>query len=194
MNFLAHLYLSGTNDEIKLGNFIADSVKGRNYSGYPENVQKGISLHRFIDDYTDHCHLLNKTRSDIQKLFPKYYGLILDIYFDHFLARDWEKYSGTNLRAYVRHFYLTLILNYRWLPARARRSLPFLITQNWLESYKNVKGIGLIFDRMHRYRGLPWNSEPVIKYLNANYSEIEQTFFIFFESLMKAVEQKKKML
>lgn len=194
MNFLAHVYLSGSNDHIKIGNFIADAVKGSHFSNLPADIQKGIILHRFIDDFTDHSQLLDEARSKMQKEFPKFYSSILDICFDHFLARNWNSYSATNLRAFARNIYLQLILNYRWLPPRVRRSLPFLITQNWLESYKEVSGIGLIFDRMHRYRGLPWDSQPIIKYLNANYSGMEQTFFVFFESLMHAVEERKKTL
>ncbi len=194
MNFLAHVYLSGNNDHIKIGNFIADAVKGSHFSNLPADIQKGIILHRFIDNYTDHSPLLNESRSNWQKEFPKFYSSILDICFDHFLAKNWSSYSQSNLRAYTRNIYLQLILNYRWLPQRVRRSLPFLITQNWLESYKEVKGIGLIFDRMNKYRGLPWDSEPIIKYLNSNYNRMEQTFFVFFESLMQAVEEKKIIL
>lgn len=183
MNFLAHLYLSGSNDQIKLGNFIADSVKGRNYNHYPQDIQKGISLHRFIDNYTDHSSLLSEIKTEMQKPFPKYYGPVLDIFFDHFLAKNWQDYSHIHLRAYARHFYMILIFNYRWLPARARRSLPFLISQNWLESYREINGTAMIFERMHKYRGLPWGAQPIISYLNEHYNETEKTFQRFFDEL-----------
>ena len=190
MNYLAHIYLSGDNNSVKVGNFMADSVKGSNLSKYPAEIQKGITLHRFIDDFTDHSPLLIDVKHSMQQHFPKYYSLILDVYFDHYLARNWNDYSGTNLKAFVRNMYLQLVLHYRWLPPRARRSLPFLITQNWLESYKEISGIGMIFERMHRYRGLPWDSAPIINYLEQNYCEIEISFRKFFINIeSKAVEK-----
>lgn len=194
MNFLAHLYLSGNNDEVKIGNFIADSVKGRDLSRYPADIRLGILLHRHIDDFTDHTPLLHAFRTVMQKEFPKYYGLLLDICFDHFLAANWNRFSNVPLHAYVRHVYVLLILNYRWLPPRARRSLPFLITQNWLESYQELQGIAKIFDRMNRYRGLPWPSKPVIAFMQKHYVEMNELFQVFFDDLIVSTHQKKQQL
>ena len=188
MNYLAHLYLSGDDPDLRIGNFIADSVKGRNLSAFPPKVQRGIVLHRFIDEYTDHSPLLAGMRLEMRMFFPKYYGMILDVYLDHFLAKKWNQYSEISLRAYVRHFYLSLVLNYFILPQRIRKSLPYLISQNWLESYKEFKGLGLIFDRMNKFRGLPYNSVPVIDYLKENYEQLNEAFDLFFADLQIAVK------
>ena len=86
MNFLAHIYLSGDDDELKIGNFIADSVKGKKFSQFPDQVQKGITLHRKIDSYTDSHPIV---RESVLRLFPKYghySSVIVDILYDHFFS------------------------------------------------------------------------------------------------------------
>jgi len=104
MNFLAHIYLSGDNEQVKIGNFMADSIKGKKYLKYPGDLQKGIILHRAIDYYTD-THPVFKQST--QKLFPEYghySGIIVDIFYDHFLASNWKKYSEVPLKEYTLNF------------------------------------------------------------------------------------------
>jgi len=190
MNYLAHLYLSGNNDDLRLGNFIADAIKGSNLEYMRPNIKKGIILHRYIDSYTDNNDIVNQAKLLIKSNFPKYSGIIVDICFDHFLAKNWINYSDIKLRAFVRNFYILMVLNYTILPKRVKRSLPFLISQNWLESYKDLNGIGKIYDRMNIYRGLPWNSKVIIPAINNNYIELENLFNIFFPDLIKVSNKK----
>ena len=97
MNYLAHIYLSGENDMLKIGNFIADSVKGKKYLDYPVSIQQGITLHRNIDEFTDSHPIVHQS---VHRLFDKYshYStVIVDILYDHFLAANWQDFHETKL-------------------------------------------------------------------------------------------------
>ena len=141
MNFLAHLHLSGTNDYIKIGNFIGDSVKGKSYQKFAPDIQKGILLHRKIDYFTDK-HIITK---DLSKFFApkyrKYSGIVVDIIYDYYLANNWNKYSNISLEQFISDTHNLLMLNFRILPLKIKKFLPFLIGKKRLLSYRNISGI-----------------------------------------------------
>ena len=93
MNFLAHLYLSGDDKEIMLGNLIADSVKGNAILDFNEGVQEGIRLHRRIDHFTDEHPIVQRSKERLRPKYHKFAGVVTDMFYDHFLARDWDHYS-----------------------------------------------------------------------------------------------------
>ncbi|GAA0733554.1 acyl carrier protein phosphodiesterase [Aquimarina litoralis] len=183
MNFLAHIYLSGDDDELKIGNFIADSVKGKKFSQFPNQVQKGITLHRKIDSYTDSHPIV---RESVLRLFPKYghySSVIVDILYDHFLAAYWNEFSNTPLEIYVADFYKLLETNYEILPKRVQDFLPYMFRDNWLLSYATIPGIGRILYQMnHRTKNRSKMNFAVIE-LEKYYSDFEKEFRTFFEEL-----------
>ncbi|WP_299610504.1 acyl carrier protein phosphodiesterase [uncultured Aquimarina sp.] len=183
MNFLAHIYLSGDDDELKIGNFIADSVKGKKFSQFPNQVQKGITLHRKIDSYTDSHPIVRKS---VLRLFPKYghySSVIVDILYDHFLAAYWNEFSITPLEIYVADFYKLLETNYEILPKRVQDFLPYMFRDNWLLSYATIPGIGRILYQMnHRTKNRSKMNFAVIE-LEKYYSDFEKEFRTFFEEL-----------
>ncbi|MGY3795688.1 acyl carrier protein phosphodiesterase [Aquimarina sp. 433] len=183
MNFLAHIYLSGDDDELKIGNFIADSVKGKKFSQFPNQVQKGITLHRKIDSYTDSHPIVRKS---VLRLFPKYghySSVIVDILYDHFLAAYWNEFSSTPLEIYVADFYKLLETNYEILPKRVQDFLPYMFRDNWLLSYASIPGIGRILYQMnHRTKNRSKMNFAVIE-LEKYYSDFEKEFRTFFEEL-----------
>ena len=129
MNYLAHIFLSGSNRKVQLGNFVGDAVKGSSYKNYPPDIAKGIQLHRAIDDYTDHHPAVCEVVHRLQPEFGRYSGVLLDIYFDYLLASRFESFSGVSLRRYTRTFYLSLLINYRYLPVRFKRFIwHFILT------------------------------------------------------------------
>ena len=89
MNFLAHIYLSGDNDLIKIGNFMADGIRGKHYEYLPAEVQKGIVLHRAIDTYTDSHPIFRQSTKRLHHRYHHYAGVIVDVFYDHFLAKNW---------------------------------------------------------------------------------------------------------
>src|SRR5688572_23493915 len=100
MNFLAHLYLSGDFDELMIGNFMADFVKGKPSPSIHPQIVKGIELHRQIDTYTDTHPIVKASKVRLQPTYRKYAGVIVDMYYDHFLAIHWQKYSSVSLHEF----------------------------------------------------------------------------------------------
>lgn len=183
MNFLAHIYLSGDDDELKIGNFIADSVKGKSFIKYPERVQQGIVLHRAIDTFTD-AHPIFRQSS--QRLFPTYshYStVIVDILYDHFLAANWQVYSSQPLDEYVQEFYELLQENLEILPKAVQRFLPYMMRDNWLLDYATVEGIGRILSQMNRRTKYKSKMDLAVNELDLYYSDFEAEFKLFFKDL-----------
>ena len=148
MNFLAHIYLSGDDEGITIGNFIADGIKGKQYKKYPISIQKGILLHRSIDSYTDSHPTVRLSTKRLHKNYGHYSGVIVDILYDHFLAKNWNQYHEQPLDRYIDVFYDTLRTNYPILPTRIQRMMPYMISDNWLLSYATIPGISKILQQM----------------------------------------------
>lgn len=183
MNFLAHIYLSGGNPELTIGNFIADSVKGKAYLQYPNEVQKGITLHRKIDSYTDSHPIVKKS---VSRLFPKYshYStVIVDILYDHFLAANWKEYSDTPLEKYISSFYALLHEYYEILPRRIQNFMPYMIKDNWLLSYASIQGIGTILYQMNQRTKNRSKMNFAVIELEEFYTDFGKEFQSFFEEL-----------
>jgi len=154
MNYLAHVYLSKDDPQIKTGNFIADSVRGSDFSKFPDRVGQGIVLHRLIDSYTDFHPKFRESKDLIRMEYGHWSGVIVDIYYDHFLAANWADFHPTPLKVYTRAFYDILDAHPEWLPEKVKRFLPYMVQQDWLLSYATVEGISTIFHQMnHRTKG-----------------------------------------
>ena len=121
MNYLAHIFLSGPDRQIRLGNFIGDAVKGNSYNDYPSAIRKGILLHRAIDDYTDHHPAFIECVRRLKPCFGRYSSILADIYFDYLLASRFQEFSEVPLKRFTRNFYWTMILYRHRLPARIKR-------------------------------------------------------------------------
>ena len=194
MNFLAHIYLSGNNKDLILGNFIADSIKGRKYLQYPPEIQKGILLHRQIDTYTDSHPLVRASASKLHKNYSHYSGVIVDIFYDHFLASHWNEYSEVPLEKFVADFYILLQNNFDLLPAPVQRFLPYMVADNWLLSYGSIEGIGRILYQMNIRTKNIVQMDCAVDDLKEHYSEFKQEFNEFFPQLQDYALHKIKAL
>ncbi|MBP6181879.1 acyl carrier protein phosphodiesterase [Flavobacterium sp.] len=190
MNFLAHIYLSGNNDLIKIGNFMADGIRGKDFESYPLEIQKGILLHREIDTYTDAHPIFRQSTKKLHEKYHHYAGVIVDVFYDHFLAKNWKNYSEEKLEEFVEHFYQSLHDNNTMLSKRTKEIMPYMIKHNWLVSYQTVEGINRILTQMD-YRT---KNESKMRFatneLSEFYIEFENEFTNFFEELRIYVNQK----
>jgi len=194
MNFLAHIYLSGENEGVTIGNFIADNIKGKTYEKYPPDIKKGILLHRAIDSYTDSHKIVRQSTKKLHKNHGHYSGVIVDILYDHYLAKNWKLYHDQPLDLYVANFYEMLKTNHQILPVRIKRMMPYMISDNWLLSYATVPGISRILDQMSvRVKGKS-NMNFAIVELEQYYLEFESEFTAFFEELRLYAKNKLKEL
>ncbi len=194
MNFLAHIYLSFGDQEITIGNFIADSIRGNKIDHLPKRIQKGIRLHREIDTYTD-THTIPKISSKrLHKNYSHYSRVIVDIYYDHFLAKNWNDYSDIPLNIFVDDFYTLLENNYIILPDGVQYMMPYMIKDNWLLNYAKMDGIQKALTGLNRRTNNRSKMNFAIVDLEEHYSEFESEFTAFFDELITFSKQKFKTL
>lgn len=184
MNFLAHIYLSAENDQIKIGNFIADSVKGNSFEHFPDLIQQGIAIHRKIDSYTDQHAQVKISKRRLHERYKHYDGVIIDILYDHFLASNWSDYSDTSLFEYSANFYKLLEDNYSILPPKVQHMLPHMIKGNWLYNYRTFEGIENVLIGMNKRTKSKSQMHLAIHDLHEHYSILKEDFTLFFKDLI----------
>lgn len=189
MNFLAHAYLSGDDPELLFGNFVADSIKGKALETFSSRVRDGVLLHRSIDAFTDQHYLVRECVLFLQPSFRKYSGVIVDIYFDHFLAIHWQKFSEKDLVNFASEVYKIMIMRFINLPARSKRIMPWMIAQNWLVGYANLRDLDRVFKGMSRRTNFDSGMENSVVFLKENYSFFEERFLAFFPQLVDHCEK-----
>jgi acyl carrier protein phosphodiesterase len=190
VNFLAHIYLSQDNDFIKIGNFMADTIRGSKYDYLPQEVQKGIILHRAIDTFTDAHPIFRKSTKRLHENYHHYSGVIIDVFYDHFLAKNWVIYSDQPLAEYTSHFYEIMQANYAILTPKTQQLLPYMIAQNWLVSYATIEGIEIILSQMERRIKNDSKLSLSVNELKLYYHEFEEEFTSFFAALRNYSDQK----
>lgn len=183
MNFLAHIYLSGDDELVKIGNFMADGIRGKQFEKYPETIQKGILLHRAIDTYTDSHPIFRKSTKRLHQRYHHYAGVIVDIFYDHFLAKNWTTYAEIDLKIYVDEFYQSMHNHYELLSEKAQNILPYMEKQNWLLNYQSIEGIQQILTQMDRRTNNKSNMRFATEELTSHYTDFENEFTIFFEEI-----------
>jgi len=194
MNFLAHLKLSGDHDNIMLGNFIADHIKGNKIYHLPQEVIDGIMLHRKIDFYTDNHPEFIKSRERLYEKYHKYAGVIMDVFYDHFLAKNWDDYSDLSLNSFTSYSYGVLLKNYLILPKRTKKILPILILNNWLSSYKDFSGLRKTFNVISKRASFKTNFNYVVDDLIVDYDKYEEEFKKFFPDISDFIETQLNIL
>lgn len=192
MNYLAHIYLSGNNDLVTIGNFIADSIKGKTYKKHRKEVQIGILLHRNIDTFTDAHQTFRRSTKRLHKNYGHYSGVIVDILYDHFLAKNWKNYCDIPLDEYVKGFYNSLEKHYDILPSRIKKMIPYLITDNWLLSYATIDGVSRVLSGMNRRTKYRSGMDKAIIELEEFYEDFENEFTLFFDELIHFSNKKLK--
>lgn len=171
---------------------MADGVRGKEYLDFNSEIQKGIVLHRAIDTFTDVHPLFRKCTKRLHSTYHHYSGMIVDVFFDHFLAKNWSQYSEEPLEDFVENFYTSLTTFEMHLTDKAKLMKPYMIEQNWLMSYCTTEGIEKILTQMDRRTknvAMMRNSVTELKFY---YSEFEHDFTHFFAELQ--VFSSKKLL
>jgi len=194
MNFLAHIYLSGDNDLVKIGNFMADGIHGKNFDAFPMEIQKGIILHRAIDTFTDAHPIFRQSTKRLHANYHHYSGIIADIFYDHFLAKNWSIYSDEKLDHFTERFYQSLRDNYHSLNEKTQKMLPYLRAQNWLLSYQTIEGIENVLTKMDTRMKRDSNMRFSVAELRTFYTEFENEFTTFFEEIKAHSNQKLETL
>jgi acyl carrier protein phosphodiesterase len=192
MNFLAHLLLSGNSENVIMGNYVADFVKGRLTEEktrlfHPDFVQ-GLKLHRFIDSYTDTHPVVKEVRHRIALTHGKSASVAVDLFFDHFLAKDFSFYSGESLPGFCERMYQVIRRNGELVPDAMRPMADAMVKGHWLEGYALPDGIGKSINGLARRYSFMSSLAGAEKDLMVNFDFYQTRFQLFFPELTKATE------
>ncbi len=183
MNFLGHFYLSKNDPGLLVGNFIADFVKGKQYLDYPDEISKGIIMHRKIDHYTDRHSMIRKGRKRLFPFYRHYAGVIMDMYYDHLLARFWNEYTSEPLETFSSSVYNTIESYWKFLPEMARYMFPYMKSGNWLVRYQTTEGLGKSLNGMSRRLNNNSKLELAVTQLHEYYDDFRSEFEKFMPEL-----------
>lgn len=185
MNFLGHFYLSLNDPDLIVGNFIADFVKGNKYSAYPERISEGILMHRKIDHYTDRHQMVRVGRKRLFEKFRHYSGVIIDMYYDHYLASLWNNYSRESLESFAESIYQTIELHWSILPSQSKYMFPFMKNGNWLVRYATTEGIEQSLNGMSQRLNNNSKLELAAHHLHLHYDAFQEEFEAFIIDIKK---------
>ena len=188
MNYLAHLFLSGDDEDLMVGNFIADAIKGKQIDRFSAEIQRGVRLHRAIDTFTDAHEITKLSKARLSTEYRHYAGVIVDIYYDHFLAKNWSNYHHIPLADFTTKVY-DMLENYQdILPDRITHMLQYMVPQNWLLNYAHYEGIDRVLNGMSRRTKFDSGMEHAINELKLYEELFENEFSLFFPQLQLFVE------
>ena len=194
MNFLAHLFITNDDEELLIGNFIADFIKNKEVKNYSAGIQQGIMLHRKIDAFTDRHKKVKKGTRRLQAAHRKYAPVIVDIFYDYLLANNWERYSTESLEDFCVRVYEILERRIDDLPKKLRKRLPTMIEHRWLQAYKTEAGMRYTFERLAERLSKPEYLEGVMENLLAEEEKFTKEFNSFFPDVMEYVEECRESL
>ncbi len=190
MNFLAHLYLSGDRPRVMVGNFIGDFVKGRNLlERFEKEIVTGIELHRSIDHFTDTHKIVQQSKKRLSAKYRHYSGVIVDVFYDHFLAANWADYHPLSLESFAQTAYGTLGDFEQILPDDVRTMLPYMIKGNWLLNYSRVEGVHRALSGMASRTPYESKMEQASVDLREQYEVFAADFAAFFPQLKNFAEE-----
>jgi acyl carrier protein phosphodiesterase len=192
MNFLAHLYLSQNNTNIMIGNFIADHIRGNNYKGFSKEIQQGIFMHRAIDTFTDAHKIVRKSKRRLHQRYGHYDGIIIDIFYDYFLAKNWGNYSSIPLDIYTHSVYTLFDSIKLELPIKSQHFIKYMIEYNILFNYQYKEGIAKVLNGMNSRTKGKSQMHLAIEDLNLLEEELQEDFTLFFKDLRTFCSSKLK--
>lgn len=188
MNYLAHFLLSAGNPDLIIGNFIADDVKGKKYLHYPQGIQNGIIMHRAIDDFTDTHPIVYQSKNLIRNYQNKFTPVVMDIFYDYFLAINFNQYSQQNLQQFSKNTYQVLNNHFDILTPKSQHILHYMQKNNWLYHYSTLEGIKRALTGMSQRTKYQNNMQVAHHLLNDFHEELLEDFRAFFPELHQFVK------
>lgn len=174
---------------------MADAVKGKRFDSFAPDITNGILLHRFIDSYTDAHPLFRQSRRRLYgKQFGHYSGVIIDMFYDHFLASNWKQFHELSLESFAQKFYNNISQNRALTPDKTQRMIPYMIEQNWLIQYQSLEGLNSIMCQMNRRTQGRSNMDQATQALQHDYDLYQDEFFEFFDLLKAEADTELKQL
>lgn len=189
MNHLAHFFLSCQNEDLMIGNFVADYIRNKEVANFSAEVQQGIRLHRKIDTYTDQHPVVKQGTRRLQKHHNKYAPVILDVLYDYLLVNNWERYSEEPLVDFTQNVYHLLEKRFEELPAKLQKNIPTMISHDWLRGYGRYEGLRFTFEKMDLRTSFPSDFQSAVLHLQEDEAAFTEEFNLFFPDLVAHVEE-----
>ena len=193
LNFLAHTYLSGNDEDLKIGNFLGDFVKGRlnklSKAQYSEGIIKGMALHREIDFFTDSHSVVRRSIDRLQPKYHKFSGIVVDMFYDHILANNFTQYSAVSLEEYSQNFYDLLEKRKKDIPNAMERMIESMVKRNWFVSYRKYEGIEWALQGISKRLSFQSGIENATEDLKQDYLLYEADFNVFFPQLVNHCQE-----
>lgn len=193
MNFLAHILLSGENEGVMMGNYVGDFIKGRlsdeKTANWNPDYVLGLKLHRFIDSFTDKHPEVLEAKDVAAVTQGKLAGIVMDIYFDYFLAKNFEHYHHEPLFVYAHRMYSVIDRNAHLVPETMVPMVRAMIRQDWLNTYETLEGINTTFQRLSRRAEFLAPISGAVIDLQANEEFYYTKFLSFFPELRRQAGQ-----
>lgn len=190
MNFVAHQFLSFNDPGLQLGNHLGEVVKGKKYLNYEPAVQHGILLHRAIDSYTDEHPITRRSVGLLRADYGKFSGILIDIFYDFFLIRNWGSFSDQNFDEFKKEKYAFFEANMEQFPPNLQFLTGFLISQDWFERYSTMEGIELTLRNLSLKTKFENRMGQASKALYRYDKKLNADFMQFFPILMDFAENK----
>jgi len=183
LNVLAHLYLSGNHKQVMTGNYLGDFVRSSQFREFSDDVVFGIELHHAIDTYTDAHPTVQKSKELCRAAFSKYATVVVDIYYDHFLAKHWGTFHTDSLQSFATQSYEVLGSQQTLFPQKAKRFYNYLSEHDVLQGYADFKRLEQVFFGMSRRASFESNMEQGVEVLYEHYTALQEQFFVFMKDL-----------
>lgn len=192
MNYLAHIFLADADDKNRIGNLLGDFVSKTDDATFEKSVRDGILMHRKLDCFTDSHPVFLTSKRRVSESHRRYSGILIDMFYDHFLAKHWSRYSTLSLTAFTEQFYYSLENYSEHLPDKLLNVLPDMIKENWLCSYQEIAGIEKALARISKRISKANSLATAIDELKQNYHEFEADFESFFPRAMDYADQLRR--
>ncbi len=193
MNYLMHYMLSGDDEDIIIGNYIADHIRGAaTINALPNSIKKGILLHRVIDRYSD---MHPAVKNSVSLLLPHLYHyahVSVDIIYDHFLVKHWQKFCKKPLEQRMKEFYSLLEERFETLPIKSQKITRKLIDNDWFRMYETLEGMQKVFNGMSKRASFKSNMEYTVNYLKQYYNEFDKDFLLFTHDMVRFIKLHKR--
>jgi acyl carrier protein phosphodiesterase len=185
MNHLAHLFLSQSDINLLVGNYIADHVKGKQINDFSTEIQRGIMMHRGIDEFTDKHKIVIQSKERLYPKYHKYAAVLVDMFYDHVLAKKWSKYSPIKLESFTKSAYKTLGTKVDLFPHSAQLMYAHMSKHDWLTNYAHLDGMQKALNGLSQRATFASKMEEAVVDLESDFNLYEEEFEVFFPQIIE---------